>query len=206
MQIIHRVVIFFLLMGFFCSAGVLVFVSYSEAAKRKNAFPKNWSECDCTYFPKGKKPGALGCANTAESSPRGLWFKLGTNELFSLGLYDKWRISDDKWRFSGKTIIPLYYRIGDDEPVQDVIGWYPTDKLAFSPDQVLYYKFLQAILKGKRIAIQLSGGPVQYFWKCHKGREEALKYIEMLVATGLLKSKPSTRPPSTPTVPTPRSR
>ena len=192
----HHVAIFIFLMGLLSSVSVLIFISYSEAAEGKTSFAKNWSECNCKYY--GEK--ILSCGNTADTAPQGLLFAIGYSELYAFGLFDKWAV------FEKTIIIPIAYRIGDDKPQIGVMQWDSTKKLASTPVLEIHYKFLNAILEGKRIAIKLSGGPVHIFWKCHNGQEEATKYIEMLLATGLLKSKPSTRPPSTPTVPTPRSR
>ncbi len=174
MQKIHQVIVFFCLIGFFSFAGVLAFISFSEAAQQKKDFAKNWSECDCHY-----SKGVLGCANSGDHLPRGLWLGLGNNKPFAIAIYDKWAFLGLP-NMLGMDKIPMAYRIGYDEPVIHTMRWKASEKLALSSDLDLHFRLLVAITEEKRIAIKLADGPIHIIDKCHDGPKEAVKYLKAI--------------------------
>ena len=147
------------------------FILADSPSAQDSDFPGDWSECDCHY---STNRGMLGCVNTADNEPRGLWLAPG-----------EWGVVvADKWIAYDAAIIPMAYRIGTGETETSIMVWNAANNSAYSSDPELHDRLLVAISEGTRIAVKLAYGPVHIVQECHDGPGEAAKYKRMLDGTG----------------------
>ena len=148
------------------------FILVDSPSAQDSDFPWDWSECDCHYY--STNGGMLGCVNTADNEPRGLWLVPG-----------EWRVVvADKWITYDAAIIPIAYRIGAGETETSIMVWNAVNNSAYSSDPKLHDRLLVALSEGTRIAIKLAYGPVHIVRECRDGPGEAAKYKRMLDGTG----------------------